>query len=112
MGSRNNMVSLDTATLQSSGADIRRHHPVTASRKYLTGCRLIDDEQASWNGEDDVVDLDRAGDASGVGEKLSILCQPHTSNVVSLSLFRVTAPIHPLSDDLADHPDSPRNPAR
>ena len=70
MESRNNTVSPQpgAATPQSSGG-IRRHHTISAaSRASRTGSKLIEDEQASWNSnEDEVVDLDWVGGVGAVG---------------------------------------------
>lgn len=71
MESRNNTVSPQpgTVTPQSSGGGIRRHHTISAaSRISRTGSKLIEDEQASWNGnEDEVVDPDWVGGVGAVG---------------------------------------------
>ncbi|KAF9647614.1 YTH-domain-containing protein [Thelephora ganbajun] len=77
MESRNHTASPQpgTATPQSSGGGIRRHHTIsTASRISRTDSRLIEDEQTSWNGnEDEVVDLDWVGGVGAVGEKSTSL---------------------------------------
>jgi len=120
MESRNNTVSPqpDTATTRSSGGVIKRHHTIsTTSRTSRTGSRLIDDEQASWNGEgDEVVDLDWVGPVGAVGEKSLLHRQTslptrHHPRRKSL-LFCIHMAIYPLSDDLADHSDSLRDPAK